>query len=128
MAKGQPKKKKAKKAVFTIYFKYDGIFTSWPLKYAYGEMKEVSDTNFDEMSYEHLLKIVKRLVPYGSFKKVYYCQTGANLRLGIREIKSDQDIADMLKVGYDNRNEIDMFVEHFGYNIMELAESERNEE
>nr|GEV38833.1 hypothetical protein [Tanacetum cinerariifolium] len=45
----------------------------------------VKDTNFDEMSYEHLLEIVKR-------------------------------------------NEIDMFVEHFGYDIIELAELERNEE
>nr|GFA88485.1 hypothetical protein [Tanacetum cinerariifolium] len=39
-----------------------------------------------------------------------------------RELKSTQDIADMLKVGYDNGNEIDMYVEHFGYDIMELAE------
>nr|GEX55666.1 hypothetical protein [Tanacetum cinerariifolium] len=63
--KGQPKKKKAKKAVFTFYIKYDGIFTSWPLKYAQGEMKEVNDSNFDEMSYEHLLEIVKRHVVEG---------------------------------------------------------------
>nr|GEV03484.1 hypothetical protein CTI12_AA105810 [Tanacetum cinerariifolium] len=34
----------------------------------------------------------------------------------------------MLKVGYDNGNDIDMFVEHFGYDIMELAEAERSEE
>ncbi|GKD31088.1 hypothetical protein Tco_1241866 [Tanacetum coccineum] len=127
-AKGQPKKKKAKNVVFTVYFKYDGIFTSWPLKYAQGEMKEVNDTNFDEISYEDLLKIVKRLVPHGSFEKVYYCQTGVTLSLGIREIKSDQDIVDMLKVGYDNGNEIDMFVEHFGYGIMEMTEFDRNEE
>ncbi|GJV47129.1 hypothetical protein Tco_1437341, partial [Tanacetum coccineum] len=99
MAKGQPKKKKAKKDMFTVYFKYDGIFTSWPLKYTQGQMKEV-----------------------------YYFQTGANLGVGIREIKLDQDIVDMLKVGYDNGNEIDMYVENFGYDIMELAELDRNQE
>ncbi|GJX65490.1 hypothetical protein Tco_0299833 [Tanacetum coccineum] len=97
MAKGQPKKKKAKKDVFTVYFNYDGIFTSFPLKYSQGQMKELNDTNFDEI-------------------------------LGVRELKLTQDIADMLKVGYDNGNEIDMYVEHFGYDIMELAELERNEE
>nr|GEW23177.1 ATPase, F1/V1/A1 complex, alpha/beta subunit, zinc knuckle CX2CX4HX4C [Tanacetum cinerariifolium] len=100
--KGQPKKKKAKKAVFTFYIMYDGIFTSWPLKYAQGEMKEVNDSNFDEMSYEHLLEIVKRLVPHCRFKKVYYCQTGAKLCLGIREITSNQDIVDMLKTEGDD--------------------------
>ncbi|GJS35661.1 calcium/proton exchanger [Tanacetum coccineum] len=100
MAKGKLKKKKAKKDIFTVYFNSDGIFTSCPLLYAQGQMKEVNDTNFDEMSYEHLLEIVKRLVSYGSFEKV----------------------------GYDNRNQIDMFVEHFSYDIMELPELERNEE
>ncbi|GKA33569.1 hypothetical protein Tco_0719998 [Tanacetum coccineum] len=73
----KPKKKKAKKDVFTLYFNWGGIFTSCHLLYAQDQMKEVNDTNFDEMSYEHLLEIVKRLVPYGSFEKVYYCQTGA---------------------------------------------------
>ncbi|GKD35112.1 hypothetical protein Tco_1250621 [Tanacetum coccineum] len=128
MAKGQPKKKKAKKDVFTVYFNYDGIFTSFPLKYSQGQMKELNDTNFDEMSYEHLKEIALRLTSHACFEKIYYCQTGAKLSLGVRGLKSTQDIADMLKVGYDNGNEIDMYVEHFGYDIMELAELERNEE
>ncbi|GKC53339.1 hypothetical protein Tco_1076084 [Tanacetum coccineum] len=91
-------------------------------------MKELNDTNFDEMSYEHLKEIALRLIPLACFEKIYYCQTGAKLSLGVRELKSTQDIVDMLKVGYDNGNEIDMYVEHFGYDIMELAELERNEE
>ncbi|GJR18036.1 hypothetical protein Tco_0966563 [Tanacetum coccineum] len=74
--RGQPKKKKAKKDVFTVYFNYD--------------------------------EIALRLIPHACFEKIYYCQTGAKLSLGVRELKSTQYIADMLKVGYDNRNEIDM--------------------
>ncbi|GJT26109.1 hypothetical protein Tco_0906384 [Tanacetum coccineum] len=128
MAKGQLKKKKANNVVFTIYFRYNGIFTSCPLKYAQGEMKDVNDTYFDEMSYKHLLEVIKRLVPRSSFKRVYYCQNGTKLNLSIKEIKSDQDIVDMLKVGYDNRNEVDMHVEHFDYEIMEMVEFDRNEE
>ncbi|GKA50518.1 hypothetical protein Tco_0743591 [Tanacetum coccineum] len=71
-------------------------------------MKELNDTNFDEMSYEHLKEIALRLIPHACFEKIYYCQTGAKLSLGVRELKSTQYIADMLKVGYDNGNEIDM--------------------
>nr|GEW00804.1 hypothetical protein [Tanacetum cinerariifolium] len=82
MAKGQSKKKKAKKDVFNVNFHFDGIFTSWPLKYAQG----------------------------------------------LREIKSTQDIAEMIKVGYELGNEIDMYVEHYGYDIMELVKLEVNEE
>nr|GEU92765.1 hypothetical protein [Tanacetum cinerariifolium] len=76
MAKGQLKKKKARKDVFTVNFHFDGIFTSWPLKYAQGQ--------------------------------IYYCQTGVKLTLGLREIKSTQDIAEMMKVGYESGNEIDI--------------------
>nr|GEW39182.1 splicing factor [Tanacetum cinerariifolium] len=104
------------------------VVEAWLSENEEGNMKEVNDTNFDEMSYEDLLKIVKRLVSHGSLEKVYYCQTSAKLSLGIREIKSDQDIVDMLKVGYDNGNKIDMFAEHFGYGIMELIEFDKNEE
>nr|GEV07808.1 hypothetical protein [Tanacetum cinerariifolium] len=84
----QPKKKKAKKDVFTVYFNYDGIFTSFLLKYSQGHMKELNDTNFDEMSYEHLKEIALRLIPHACFEKIYYCQTGAKLSLGVRELKS----------------------------------------
>ncbi|GKC53118.1 hypothetical protein Tco_1075863 [Tanacetum coccineum] len=128
MAKGQPKKKKAKKDLFTIYFNYDGIFTCSPLKYNQGHMKELNDTNFHDMSYEHLKEIALSLVSHGCFEKLYYCQTGVKLKLGLRELRSTQDIGDMLKVGYENGNAIDMYVEHFGYDILEMAEADRNEE
>ncbi|GJU63944.1 hypothetical protein Tco_1245779 [Tanacetum coccineum] len=55
------------------------------------------------------------------------CKSGAKLT-SIREIKSDQDIVDMLKVGYDNGFQIDMYVDHFGYDIMEMVKWDRNEE
>ncbi|GKA89111.1 calcium/proton exchanger [Tanacetum coccineum] len=66
------------------------------------------------------------LFPNG-FEKVYYCKSGAKLT-SIREIKSDQDIVDLLKVGYDNEFQIDMYVDHFGYDIMEMVEFDRNKE
>ncbi|GJZ75077.1 hypothetical protein Tco_0639542 [Tanacetum coccineum] len=126
---GQPKKKKkAKKDLFTIYFHYDGIFICSPLEYTQGHMKELNDTNFHDMSYDHLKEIALRLVPHGCFEKLYYCQTGVKLNLGLTELRSNQDIGDMLKVGYENGNAIDMYVEHFGYDIMEMAQADRNEE
>ncbi|GJX48599.1 hypothetical protein Tco_0273789 [Tanacetum coccineum] len=86
----------------------------------------MDNANFDEMAYVHLLKILKRLVPNG-FEKVYYCKSGAKLT-SIREIKSEQDIADLLKVGFGNGFQIDMYLDHFGYDIMEMVEYDRNEE
>ncbi|GKE72849.1 hypothetical protein Tco_1534890 [Tanacetum coccineum] len=91
-----------------------------------GQCKVLTDINFDEMTYVHLLEILKRLVPNG-FEKVYYCKSGAKLS-SIRAIKSDQDIMDMLKAGYNNGCQIDVYVDHFGYDIMEMVEWDRNEE
>ncbi|GKA26340.1 hypothetical protein Tco_0712449, partial [Tanacetum coccineum] len=95
MAKGEPKRKKAKKDVFTVNLYYDGLVTSCPMIYFQGQCRVLTDTNFDEMIFVHLLEILKRLVP-NSFEKVYYCKSGAKLT-SIREIKSDQDIVDLLK-------------------------------
>ncbi|GJY55016.1 RNA-directed DNA polymerase, eukaryota [Tanacetum coccineum] len=53
---------------------------------------------------------------------VYYGLWSTKEEESIREIKSDQDTVDMLTVGYDNRNEIDMYVEHFDYDIMEMID------
>ncbi|GJT19136.1 hypothetical protein Tco_0877842 [Tanacetum coccineum] len=126
---GEPKKKKkAKKDLFTIYFHYDGIFICFPLEYTQGHMKELNDTNFHNMLYDHLKEIALRLVPHGCFEKLYYCQTIVKLNLGLTEFRSNQDISDMLKVGYENGNAIDMYVEHFGYDIMEMAQADKNEE
>nr|GEV21105.1 hypothetical protein [Tanacetum cinerariifolium] len=100
----EPKRKKAKKDVFTVNLYYDGLFTSCPLIYFQGQCRVLTDTNFDEMTYVHLLEILKR------------------------EIKSDQYIMDLLKVGYDNGFQIHMYVDHFGYDIMEMVECDRNEE
>ncbi|GJY54244.1 calcium/proton exchanger [Tanacetum coccineum] len=55
MSKGQPNKKKSKKAVFTIYLKYDGSFITNPLSYPEGTSREINDINFDgikELKYD----------------------------------------------------------------------------
>ncbi|GKE26294.1 hypothetical protein Tco_1441678 [Tanacetum coccineum] len=126
MAKGEPKRKKAKKDVFTVNLYYDGLFTSCPMIYFQGQCKVLTHTNFDEMTYVHLLEILKRLAPNG-FEKVYYYKSCAKLT-SIRELKSYHDIVDLLKVGYDNGFQIDMYVDHFGYDIMEMVEWDRNDE
>ncbi|GJQ97460.1 hypothetical protein Tco_0008599 [Tanacetum coccineum] len=119
MAKGEPKRKKAKKDVFTVNLYYDGLFTSCPMIYFQGQCEVLTDINFDEMTYVHLLEILKRLVPNG-FEKVYYCKSGAKLS-SIRAIKSDHDIVDMLKVGYDNGFQIGYGSRSLGYDTTGMS-------
>ncbi|GJW15587.1 hypothetical protein Tco_0019720 [Tanacetum coccineum] len=126
MPKGQPNKKKSKKAVFTIYLKYDGIFITNPLSYVEGTSREINDINFDGMSFNILVEIINKLMPGNchSVKRLYYCKTGTTLALGIKEMKYDKDVEDMLNDGYDNGNMIDLFVEHYDYDVMGLINLE----
>ena len=55
--------KKAKNGVFTIQLRYDGLFVSTPLEYVDGELRLISHINFDGMSLNDLVEIVKRLIP-----------------------------------------------------------------
>nr|GEV28071.1 calcium/proton exchanger [Tanacetum cinerariifolium] len=55
------------------------------------------------------------LVPSYTFK----CKTGKKLGLCIKELKSDYDVDAFLKLGYDNGFMVDLYVEHFGYDVME---------
>nr|GEW20811.1 hypothetical protein CTI12_AA105810 [Tanacetum cinerariifolium] len=66
----EPKRKKAKKDVFTVNLYYDGLFTSCPLIYFQGQCRVLTDTNFDEMTYVYLLEILKRgNIEYGVNEK-----------------------------------------------------------
>ncbi|GJS06261.1 zinc finger, PMZ-type containing protein [Tanacetum coccineum] len=53
-----------------------------------------------------------------SIKRLYYCKTSTTLALGIKELKLDTYVEDMLNVGYDNGNMIDLFIEYYDYDVM----------
>ncbi|GKB08905.1 splicing factor [Tanacetum coccineum] len=44
--------------------------------------------------------------------------------LGIKELKSDSDVEDFLKLGYDNGFMVDLYVEHYGYDVINLLKYE----
>ncbi|GJW91952.1 ribonuclease H-like domain-containing protein [Tanacetum coccineum] len=89
----EPKRKKAKKDVFTVNLYYDGLFTSCPMIYFQGQCKVLTDINFDEMTYVHLLEILKRLVPNG-FEKENALKWDRNEELRNTRIKAELDSSD----------------------------------
>ncbi|GJX38358.1 calcium/proton exchanger [Tanacetum coccineum] len=75
------------------------------------------------MSFEQLTEIVRRLV-LGLLKTLYYSKTGKILGLGIKELKSDSDVDAFLKHGYDNGFMVNLYVEHFGYDVIDCLNYE----
>nr|GEU80136.1 hypothetical protein [Tanacetum cinerariifolium] len=87
--------------VFTVNLHHDGIFICNP-KYVYGELKQITNLDFECMSFNDFHDVVSHLV-LGTVKRLYYCSIKSELKDGIKELKTDKDVEDFLRVGYENK-------------------------
>ncbi|GJR53145.1 hypothetical protein Tco_1403666 [Tanacetum coccineum] len=58
MSKG----KKDKNRVFVVNLKHDGIFSPYPFSYIHGDEKQLTDFDFEGMSYDNLRELVRKMV------------------------------------------------------------------
>ncbi|GJV04025.1 zinc finger, CCHC-type containing protein [Tanacetum coccineum] len=82
--------------VFTVNLHHDGIFICNPIKYVYGELKQISDIDFEGMSFNDFHDVVSHFV-LGTVKRLYYCSIKSELKDGIKKLKTDKDVEDFLK-------------------------------
>nr|GEY00359.1 hypothetical protein [Tanacetum cinerariifolium] len=92
----------ARDKVFIVNLHHDGIFIYNPIKYVYGELMQITDIDFEGMSFNDFLDVVSHLV-LGTVKRLYYCLIKSELKDGIMELKTDKDVEDFLRVGYENK-------------------------
>ncbi|GJU45690.1 hypothetical protein Tco_1202956 [Tanacetum coccineum] len=81
-----------KDQVFTVNLHHDGIFIASPLRYVQGDLKQITDIDFE----------------------------------GIKELKTNSDVQDFVKVGYENKWFVDLYVEHFDYDVIDFINKEAN--
>ncbi|PWA74663.1 RNA-directed DNA polymerase, eukaryota [Artemisia annua] len=89
------------------------------------DIKQITDVRFEGMSFDHLFDLVTHLV-HNPLKRLYYCKVGTPLRLGIKEIKNDDDVEAFLIVGYETKWVVDMYVEHLdddAFDVRDFAET-----
>ncbi|PWA66859.1 hypothetical protein CTI12_AA112880 [Artemisia annua] len=109
------KQKPDKNRVFTVNLNHDGYFTLKPFDYLGGDIKQITDVRFE----------VKHLV-HNPLRRLYYCKVGTLLRLGIKEIKNDDDVEAFLTVGYETKWVVDMYAEHLdddAFDVRDFAEA-----
>lgn len=104
---------------------HDGVFIPSPLRYVQGEVKQITDIDFEGMSYNDLCEIVRHLV-HGLVQRLYYCPIKKPLNVGIKELKNDNDVLEFLRVGYENKMFVDLYVEHFNYDVLDFINEEAN--
>ncbi|GKB56351.1 hypothetical protein Tco_0912537, partial [Tanacetum coccineum] len=54
-------------------------------------------------------------------KHIYYCLPDTTLTRGIRELKTDSDMAEFMRIGYENNKHMELFTEHHGYDVLEYT-------
>ncbi|GJR15321.1 hypothetical protein Tco_0797973, partial [Tanacetum coccineum] len=83
--------------VFIVNLHHDGIFIPSPLRYVQGDLKQITDIDFEGMSFNVFRDIIKHLVH------------------GI-----------VYRVGYENKWFVDLYVEYFDYDVMDFINEEAN--
>ncbi|GJW73748.1 hypothetical protein Tco_0133118 [Tanacetum coccineum] len=99
---------------------HDGVFVPNPLKYACGSVKILNEIRFEEMQIGNLFEIINRLV-LSNANHIYYCLPDTTLTRGIRELKTDSDMAEFMRIGYENNKQMELFTEHHGYDVLEYT-------
>nr|GEZ14965.1 splicing factor [Tanacetum cinerariifolium] len=57
---------------------------------------------------------------------LYYCPIRIPLNVGIKELNTDSDVQDFVRVGYENKWFVNLYVEHFDHDVMDFINEEAN--
>ncbi|GJT36327.1 hypothetical protein Tco_0926746 [Tanacetum coccineum] len=124
--KSDKPKSKILKRVFTVNLSHDGVFVPIPVKYLQGDVKQVTNMDFESMSFEDLTEIVRRLV-LGLVKTLYYWKTCKKLGSG-RDLPGLSLYGGGFKphrlVGQKFRNHGYPKKEHYRYDVMDYLNYE----
>ncbi|GJS34373.1 zinc finger, PMZ-type containing protein [Tanacetum coccineum] len=118
MSKG----KKDKNRVFVVNLKHDGIFSPYPFSYIHGDEKQLTDFDFEGMSYDNLRELVRKMV-HSPVSSLYYCKVGKTIKQGLCRLENDAGVQEFLKTGYESKWVVDLYVEHHGYDPMDYKNS-----
>ncbi|GJY76156.1 hypothetical protein Tco_0481272 [Tanacetum coccineum] len=61
-----------------------------------------------------------------TIKRLYYCSIKSELKDGIKELKTDKDVEDILRVCYENKWFVNLYTEHHDYDVLGFLTIEGN--
>nr|GEY46518.1 hypothetical protein [Tanacetum cinerariifolium] len=114
--------KKDKNRDFVVNLKHNGMFSPYPFSYMYGDEKQLTDFDFEGMSYDNLRELVGKLV-HVLVSSLYYCKVEKTLKQGLCPLENDADVQEFLKAGYESKWVVDLYVEHHRYDPMDYKNS-----
>ncbi|GJR31244.1 transposase, MuDR, plant [Tanacetum coccineum] len=109
---------------YLIRFHRGGVFVSDPFSYDYEILSEIPNVEMDAMNF---VSFVKLLVSECSsdIKQIFYQVPGLELKLGLRTLKTDNDLAQCVEVAAKNDNVVDIYVSHSVFDFCDATSSSR---
>ncbi|GJU23261.1 hypothetical protein Tco_1156603 [Tanacetum coccineum] len=108
---------------FAINLHHDGCFVTNPLHYLEGDHRVVKDIDFEGVIYSEFCHIIRKLVIIAPVS-YFYVKTGVQLNIGLKQLKTDEDLKEFVKAGSENDFKMDIYTEHNGYNVMEMIRND----
>ncbi|GJS98761.1 transposase, MuDR, plant [Tanacetum coccineum] len=109
---------------YLIRFHRGGVFVSDPFSYDYEMLSEIPNVEMDAMNF---VSFVKLLVSECSsdIKQIFYQVPGLELKLGLRTLKTNNDLAQCVEVAAKNDNVVDIYVSHSVFDFCDATSSSR---
>ncbi|GKE20985.1 hypothetical protein Tco_1432497, partial [Tanacetum coccineum] len=104
-----------------VYLFHDGVFTVRPFEYAVSDVKQIADIQIEGMSFVQFREVIRKLV-HDLVASLYYCKVGTPLRIGIKPLQNDSDVDQFVNFAYQNNWELNMYVEHSGYDALDIRD------
>ncbi|GJS73876.1 hypothetical protein Tco_0706717 [Tanacetum coccineum] len=59
--------------------------------------------------------------------RLYYCKVGMPIRLGLTELKTNDDVQEFMRLRYISKWVIDLYTEHFDYDVLDFIDASQIE-
>ncbi|PWA79084.1 hypothetical protein CTI12_AA209650 [Artemisia annua] len=109
-----------------------GTFSYDPLEYVNGSVDIVENVDLGKCNQSRLMRIVKECCLF-PVHGMYFCAPKQDLQTHLKPLRNDSELAIFVKLAFDNGCKVELYVEHYGYDILEDAQidaivSEEDEE
>lgn len=105
----------------SIIVLHKGIFTYDPLVYTNGDVDIVENADLGKCNHARLLQIVKDCCLF-HVNGMYFCAPKQDLGKHLKPLRNYSELANFVKLAFDNGCKVELYVEHHGYDVLEDAQ------
>ncbi|PWA42602.1 hypothetical protein CTI12_AA542960 [Artemisia annua] len=105
----------------SIIFHHEGTFINDPLEYINGSVDIVENADLGKCNHSRLMRIVKECCLF-PVHGMYFGAPKQDLQTHLKPLRNDSELANFVKLAFDNGCKVELYVEHHGYDILEDAQ------